>query len=558
VEFIKKLTSATNIPVLLLALGLGMWSFSVFPEYSGDDCYIAYRYAYNIYHHKQYVFNLGERILATTSPLYTLILAGLQVFSDNLSRVSHVISFISSSLAGFLMFLILKDDNLPLGLFCAVCFPLTLGGTGLETHFLMLLFTLGIFLFQRGRYLSCSVILGLCFLTRQDSAVFIFCMIIMYLLKKGRIPRREFVVFVVTIAPWFIFCYLYFGSLLPTSLQAKKGYASLIQYFYNAFCYLAGYCDRYNFNLLSFMSQKVADILSPASLYSRYIFKGSLCALYFPIILLGLVYYRRNLARFSYAGVIFYIYPALMIAALSLIAPPVEHRWHLTHAVTFALIGQLNLVTSAALWVAKRKDSSFLGRRAFSRGVVVLVSLYLLYFVGLNIKDFRTVTKGADEIAGFGGRFHSYKNIGLFLRDHVSEDKKVFALEVGTIGYYSDKRMIDGAGLVSPGYDVYHRNGCWLLGMEKEFPDYIVAEEVSIPFYKPIFSYVNNFGKQVVYRKSTELPADSYPFLTLVENYKKWQQKRLDRQEGYETRKTGKAHGLIERIMTYFLNKYRR
>jgi hypothetical protein len=408
------------------------------------------------------------------------------------------------------------------------------------------------------KYVACSAILGLCFLTRQDSAVFIFCMIIMYLLKRRKMPWREFVVLSIIIAPWFIFSYFYFGSLFTTSLQAKKGHASLIQYFYNAFWYLAGYCDRYNFNVLSFMSQRATDVLSPASWYSRYIFKGSLCALYFPIILLGIVYYAKNVGRFSHTGLMFYIYPTLMIIVLSVIGPPPEHHWHLTSAVNFALIGQLNMVTSAVLWMTKRKNSSLFGRTAFSKGVVVLMSLYLLYFVGLNIKDFRAVTKRADEIALFGGRFHSYEKIGLFLRDNVSDDEKVFALEVGTIAYYSKKRMIDGAGLVSPGYDIYHRNGCWLVGMEREFPDYIVAAEVLIPYYEPVFCFENNFGKQVVYRKAENLPEKNYPFSRLIENWKKWEERRMNKEEGYEKRNTGKVHGVIERIMTYVLNKYRR
>ena len=70
-------------------------------------------------------FNLGERILGTTSPLYALILTGTQIFSENIPRMSNLISCISASLAGFLLFLILKKENLALGIFCALSFPLS-------------------------------------------------------------------------------------------------------------------------------------------------------------------------------------------------------------------------------------------------------------------------------------------------------------------------------------------------------------------------------------------------------------------------------------------------
>ena len=86
-------------------------AFLIFPPYGMDDCYITYRYAYNLFHHHQFVFNLGEKILGTTSPLYTIILTIAQVFSDNIPLMSNLISCVCSALAGFLLFLILKKDG---------------------------------------------------------------------------------------------------------------------------------------------------------------------------------------------------------------------------------------------------------------------------------------------------------------------------------------------------------------------------------------------------------------------------------------------------------------
>ena len=105
----------------------------------------------------------------------------------------------------------------------------------------------------------------------------------------------------------------------------------------------------------------------------------------------------------------------------------------------------------------------------------------------------------------------------------MSDKESIFALEVGTLGYYSRKRMIDGAGLISPGYDVYHRRGCWLMGIEKELPDYIVAQDMAIPYYEPVFSFENNFGKKVVYKRAKHLPEDNYPFSELQQNWNKWE-----------------------------------
>ena len=551
-------STPASILALILAMSLGLLCFLVHPPYSGDDCYIIYHYAYNLYAHKQFVFNLGERILGTTTPLYTLILGGLQVFSDKLPQISHLISFISSSSAGFLIFLIFRTRNPILGLFCTVCFPFILLDIGLETNFLIFLFALSLYFFDKERYLPCAAVLAFCFLTRQDSAIFIACMILLYGLKEGRFPQREFLVFIIIVAPWFVFSYLYFGSVFPGTLQAKRGHATFIQYFFDAFFYLATYCDRYNFYLLSFLGKKLTYLVSPGPSYSKYIFKGSLVILYLPILLLGLWYSMRNRKKDNFLTLIFYVYPIPMILALSTIGPPPEHRWHLTNAVNFALIGQLNLLTVAASYAIRHWRSSSLRARALSAFATAIMFLYLFHFGSANIQQFYQSAEGADERFWYGARFHNYYEIALFLRDHVSEGETVFALEVGTLAYYSKKRMIDGAGLMSPGYDEYHKRGCWLLGIEKEFPDYIVAHEMDIPYYEPVFSYENSFGKKVVYKKSKTLSKDDYPFAELTENCMKADTKVGDEVRRRGGEKRGRIYEWIEAAIGFVLDRSRR
>ena len=161
------------------------------------------------------------------------------------------------------------------------------------------------------------------------------------------------------------------------------------------------------------------------------------------------------------------------------------------------------------------------------------------------------MARTADKSFWFGARFDSYKKIGRYLRENVSDEEKVFALEVGTIGYYSKKRMIDGSGLISPGYDKYHRkgcwfminhkghissyydqhqkNGCWLMGIEKEMPDYIVADDISIPYYESIFTTEDSFGKKVVFKKADSLSAVTYPFPELFRNWENFMLEKYGR-----------------------------
>jgi hypothetical protein len=346
-------------------------------------------------------------------------------------------------------------------------------------------------------------------------------MIIIYWLQVKKLPWRAGIVFIVIVAPWFIFSHFYFGSLFPTSLAAKKGHAPFIDYFIDTLFFLVQYCDRYNFYLFTFVSEKLTSLLPAAYASSKETAQYTLLLLYLPLMLLGVLYHIKNSGKYNPLRLLFFIYPLLMILALSFIAPPPTHRWHLTSAVNFALIGQVLLFTTPVLAVIKKKSVSSSRNPLFTNSLVVVLVFYVLFFFISNVNDFYMMSKNADKSFWLGARFHNYKNIGLFLRDTVPDEDTVFAVEVGTIGYYSRKKMIDGAGLISPGYDRFHRKGRWIMGIKQAFPDYIVAHEMVIPYYDPIFNFANQFGKKVVFKKSKILPEDNYPFSQLLENWNK-------------------------------------
>ncbi len=50
-----------------------------------DDAYITFRYARNLVRGTGFVYNPGERVLGTTTPLYTLVLAALAAGSGRIS-----------------------------------------------------------------------------------------------------------------------------------------------------------------------------------------------------------------------------------------------------------------------------------------------------------------------------------------------------------------------------------------------------------------------------------------------------------------------------------------
>src|SRR4051812_32934819 len=74
-------TARLRIEQIVLALAgatlLVFWAYTVWTHRGipGDDAYITYRYARNLAEGNGFVFNLGERVQSTTTPLLTILLA---------------------------------------------------------------------------------------------------------------------------------------------------------------------------------------------------------------------------------------------------------------------------------------------------------------------------------------------------------------------------------------------------------------------------------------------------------------------------------------------------
>src|SRR5438067_12453298 len=65
---------------------------------SYDDAYITYRYADNLYSNLGFVYNPGEQVLSTTTPLFAVLLAALEHVSTDVPRWASLIGSLSIAL----------------------------------------------------------------------------------------------------------------------------------------------------------------------------------------------------------------------------------------------------------------------------------------------------------------------------------------------------------------------------------------------------------------------------------------------------------------------------
>ena len=247
-QFQHRLTSTLSEPkrafvlvlaAIALALAVRVW---LGPNIR-DDAYITLRYAENLANGQGFTFNPGEQVLGTTTPLMTLIVAGL-IKLGLPSQLGAVWLGIASDLATIAMLYLLgrsigaSKAGVVAGYLYSVFTPVVSHAvSGMETPLYLLLITTTFTMAFRGQLRLAAASAGLAVLLRPDALILVGALTGAIALqtwrhRQGRSLRdsiREMLglywkpvaVFVVVVAPWVGAAWLYFGSPIPQSLIAK-------------------------------------------------------------------------------------------------------------------------------------------------------------------------------------------------------------------------------------------------------------------------------------------------------------------------------------------------
>lgn len=421
--------------LLLVTAGI----YAVLSNWAYDDPYITYRYARNLNAGLGFVYNPGQRVLSTTTPFFTLLLAALGRFWPDLPHLANLIGAFSLALGGAFIWGLSRTWRAPaigwVGLALYPTFNLLLLTMGSETP-LYLALCLGAFTFYARRRFSLTAILAaLAMLVRPDGLLVSVVLAAHYLLILRRpIPWRAVALFLIVALPWFLFAWAYFGSPLPATLATKQHQGSLVvsQRFAAGFLStLKSYTGRWENWLLALLALVGAYRWLRRARSWGLIFAWT--ALYF------LSYSLLGVSRYFwyYAPLV----PGFLIAAgLGLVALrrfPSPNRRHLATYLALALL----------LLVAWRQ-------------------VYGLWLLPLQ-----------DD-----GRATIYRAIGEWLAEYAPPESTVGSLEVGVIGYYAPQSFVDFAGLMQPDVAAQLTHGATyekaaIYAFERYHPDYVVLRK---------------------------------------------------------------------------------
>lgn len=431
-----------------------------------DDAFITFRYARNLLEGHGFVYNLGERVLGTTTPLYTLLMALLAGLTGN--RDFPALALWTNALADAATCLLLvalgytltgrRGVGLGAALLWAIApMSVTFAIGGMETSVFIFLLVLTSYLYLIGALRLAAIAAALVVLARPDGLLLVAPLIldrVIVQLRQQRFPWGEAALFAGTLAPWLIFATLYFGSPLPQSIAAKAD-----AYRLPPEAALVRLIQHYG---TPFFEHEVLGSVWPLAGFMLYLALNVLAAV-------GLV--RRNPRAWPVVA-----FPWLYFAAYSL-ANPLLFRWYLAPPLPFyfllILAGLLRVVDDMAATAARAarqagglsprppmlsaKDAAQERARP-SPGPLLAVVTLAFVALSLNAWTLRPdhgPSRPAPEMA-----WHAlellYERVGRDLASRTAGLTTVAAGDVGALGYFSGARILDTVGLVSPEAAAYY------------------------------------------------------------------------------------------------------
>jgi len=456
----NKLISVINYKFFTIPVGTMIYFvlttggiYYLFRNWAYDDPFITYRYAQNIVNGLGFVYNPGERVLSTTTPLFTLLLAALSPLWNDLPRLANLIGAMSIALGALLLYWLANILNEPLvgwaGLLLYPTSPLLVNCLGSETPLYIALCLACFCFYWRSNFTLTAIFSALTVLTRPDGVLVPILLAAHYLFRQRRpILWKPVMIFCLLVLPWFIFSWVYFGSPIPATLAAKQhqGLMSISQRF------AAGFLTLIKAYYLSWYYEIQA---------------GAAC--------LGIIYMLLRSRRW----LLFIAWPTFYFITFTFLGLT-RYFWYYAPLLPGYVV-LVGLGLTSIDWIIRRQMEKSHHPNHWTRSIPHLVIVCLLVVPGiLQFMHFKTISENRDP------RFTIYRAIGNWLRANSLPNASVGTLEVGIIGYYAKRPIIDFAGLIQPeiasGLDSHTTYAdAANYAVERFQPDYLVLREDTFP-----------------------------------------------------------------------------
>jgi len=206
-----------------------------------DDAYITFRYARNLLGGSGLVYNPGEWVLGTTTPLYALLISGFGLFLGGAQapfpEIAWILNACCDAIACVFLYMLGNRVRRPAaGLSAALLWAIapmsvTFAIGGMETSLFILLMLASFYFYSLDQTSLLAVSSALSILTRPDALLFVLPIYLERIRRalptirsshpQLRINWKETVLFGLPLAAWGVFAWKLYGSPVPHSIAAK-------------------------------------------------------------------------------------------------------------------------------------------------------------------------------------------------------------------------------------------------------------------------------------------------------------------------------------------------
>ncbi|MCW5873357.1 MAG: hypothetical protein KIS88_01790 [Anaerolineales bacterium] len=412
-----------------------------------DDAFITFRYARNILEGHGFVYNIGQPVLGTTTPLFTLLLVLLALpfggANADFPQLAVAVSAIADGLTAVLLFTVGRKFGSPAagfasGLVWAIApFSVTFAIGGLETSVYVLLLVGTLWAYLHARVPLAAGLAAAAILTRPDAVLLVGPLLVWHALHSQpnflqagfwRQNAKAMLIFLLPLLAWAAWAWLYFGSPLAQSVAAKGN-----AYRPEALGVLSNFVNHFATPFLEHLTFGAAWLRVGLWLYPFLFIAGAWAVL------------KQHRAAWP-----FVFFPWLHFIAFS-IGNPLIFRWYLTPPLPFYIL----FIAMGAHTLAIRLTAHFkaAGNRLARAFATLLILLPLLSTLrGWTLQPVQPPTRPAPHMAWIELELLYAQAAEILLPTIHSSAKPVTvaAADVGVLGYQlHDARILDLVGLNS-------------------------------------------------------------------------------------------------------------
>jgi Gpi18-like mannosyltransferase len=470
-----------------------------------DDSYITFRYARNLLAGAGFVYNPGEPVMGTTTPLYTLLMAALGSISGGTNAPFPSLALLVNSLAdaavAVLLWRIGKFLKYPLaGLAAALAwsvlpYSVTFAIGGLETSLYVLLLASAFYFYMIRRITPAALLGSLAVLTRPDALLLLvpiaFDHLVRVLRRQERLRWQDILALTLLPIIWYSFATLQFGSPIPHSVQAKLG--------------------AYQLDSTEALVRLIQHYATPF-MNDRWF--GTLAAVAGGLLLYPALFALGALKAFktSSRSLPFILYPWVYMVVFA-VANPLIFRWYLTPPLPayllFILMGAQILLTG--ILSRLKMNAPALRTAVLSIFLIVLPLANLLS--AWSCKPTHGLQRPAPQMAWYELEL-LYHQAAEVISPYVQDGKTLAAGDVGVLGYFSGARILDTVGLnSSEALDYYPLDEKYYVINYAIAPDLIIDQQPEAVIFLEVYGrngLLRDSRFLGEYRLLKKLPTDIY------------------------------------------------